>query len=360
MKLTFKQIEPFVKNPDRAARVILVYGPDQGLMNERAKTIAQTAVSDLNDPFNVVTLSCDKIMDDPSSFYDEANAQSLMGGDRLIIIKAATDALNVILKDYLENPSMETLVVVESGDLGPRSALRKVCEASKSAAAVPCYVDDERNLAQIIRDMCMHAGYGIAPDAIAAFSSALVGDRIIARGEIEKLLLYKGLANGYAGFEGEPIRERIGQITLNDIYASCGDVRDWSMDKLVYAIGDGDPQTTHCIVQSLFNDQIPSIVMLRSVQNHFWRLLNVQAKMAEGLKQGEAIKTLTPPLFWKVEDAFKRQLNRWPIGILESALDKLNQIESMCKKTGYVDTSLVEHAFVQLARYNPRAFKRVG
>jgi DNA polymerase-3 subunit delta len=32
MKLTFKQIEPFVKNPDRAARVILVYGPDQGLI----------------------------------------------------------------------------------------------------------------------------------------------------------------------------------------------------------------------------------------------------------------------------------------------------------------------------------------
>jgi DNA polymerase-3 subunit delta len=353
MKLAFKQIEPFVKSPDPKARVILIYGPDQGLMSERSNIICKQIVPDLNDPFNVVTFTPDKITADPAAFYDEANAQSLMGGNRLIIIKNGTDGLNVILKEYLENPSQDTLVVVEASDLGPRSSLRKLCESSKKAAALPCYVDDERTLAQIIRDMCMHAGYRIDQDAIIVFSSAIVGDRTIARNEIEKLLLYKGLNKGYQGFDGDTVRENIGHISINDIYASCGDVRDWSMDKLVYAIGDGNIQETHTIIQSLFKDQVAPIVLLRSVQNHFWRLLSVQSKIKDGQDHAQAIKTLTPPLFWKVEDAFKRQLSRWPLKIIESALDSLNKVEANSKKTGYVDTSLVENCLCQLAKYKP-------
>jgi len=353
MKLTFKQIEPFVTSPDPKARVILIYGPDAGLVTERSKVISQSAVADLNDPFNVVTFTSEKLLSDPAAFHDEAYAQSLMGGNRLIIIKNGADSINGILKDYLEKPSNETLVVVESDNLSPRSSLRKLCEGAKNSAAVPCYVDDERNLAQIIRDMCTHAGYGIDQDALIAFSGAIVGDRTIARNEIEKLLLYKGLKQGYKGFDGEFVRERTGQITMNDIYASCGDVRDWSMDKLVYAIGDGDVHQTHSIIQSLFKDQVAPIVLLRSTQNHFWRLLSVKSKIKEGMNQADALKTLTPPLFWKIQDAFQRQLNRWTISPLENALDALNRVEANSKKTGYVDTSLVENTLINLARYNP-------
>lgn len=354
MKLSFRQIEPFVKSPDPVARVILVYGPDQGLITERLKTMALTAVSDLSDPFNVVTLTPEKIIEDPSCFYDEANAQSLMGGNRLILIKGATDSLTPILKDYLEDqPSTETLVIAEAGDLGPRSALRKLTEGAKNAAAVPCYVDDERNLSQIIRDMCMHAGYAIDSDALQLFSGALVGDRAIARGEIEKLLLYKGLDKDYSGFDGNPVRQKVRTINANDIYASCGDVRDWSMDKLIYAVGDGDVISTNKIMNSLFNDQIAAVVLLRAMQNHFWRLYTTKVKINDGMDTSSALKTLNPPLFFKVEDAFKRQLNRWSMPILENALDALTKAEAMTKKTEYDAESVTRNCLTQLSRYQP-------
>ena len=353
MKLTFRQIEPFVQSPDPAARVIVVYGPDQGLMTERAKTMCKTIVSDLNDPFNVATLSTDKIIEDPASFYDEANAQSMMGGDRLIIIKNGADSLSTILKEYLEEPSAGTLIVIEAGNLTPRSALRKLAESAKNAAAVPCYVDDERNLSQIIRDMCTHAGYNIDQNALQLFSSTLVGDRAIARNEIEKLLLYKGLPKGYEGFEGAPSSNRMGKISANDIYATSGDVRDWSMDKLTYAVGDGDLQTVHTIIDSLFRDQMAPIVLLRSMQNHFWRLYATNTKIKNGQDMQSAVKSLTPPLFFKVQDEFKRQLSRWPVTILESALDALNKAEMMTKKTGYDQESITKNCLIQLARYNP-------
>ena len=115
MKLTFKQIEPFVQAPDKAARVILIYGPDQGLMTERSKTICHTIVSDLNDPFNVVVFNPDQITSDNAIFFDEAQAQSMMGGQRLILIKQGVDALHTVIKSYLESPSNDTLVVIEAG-----------------------------------------------------------------------------------------------------------------------------------------------------------------------------------------------------------------------------------------------------
>ena len=65
MKLTWKQIEPFVKSPDPKARVVLIYGPDDGLMRERAKTIGKTVTEDLDDPFNVATLTTDLLAEDP-------------------------------------------------------------------------------------------------------------------------------------------------------------------------------------------------------------------------------------------------------------------------------------------------------
>jgi len=337
MKLTFKQIEPFVKNPDPNARVVLIFGPDQGLVIERSKTIANHWVDDLNDPFNVVTLSPEKMVAEPSLFFDEANAQSLMGGRRLIWIKSATDSINIIIKEYLDNPSQDSLIVIEAGNLGTRSALRKVAEGAKNAAALPCYIDDERSLIQIIRDQCSQAGYRIEHDAVQAFAAALVGDRAIARNEIEKLLLYKGSAGG--------------TITLQDIHMSCGDVRDWTTDTLIYAIADGHLSKMQQAMDQMIKDNTPMIVMLRALQNHFWRLHHVHVKESSGLNQAEAIKTLTPPLFWKFENGFKAQLNKWSLTAIEAALDSINKTEKMSKQSGYSDISLIKDCFFNLARY---------
>lgn len=352
MKLSYKQIEPFVRAPDPKARVILIYGPDQGLMKERSSAIAKTAIADINDPFNVVTLTTEKILADPSLFFDEALAQSLMGGDRLIFIRDAGDSLTPYMKEYLDNPSQETLVLLESGDLGPKSALRKLCESAKNAAAVPCYVDDERTVIQIIRDMCMHAGYSIDQDALSALSSAIIGDRTIARNEIEKLVLYKGIHQGYKGFAADSVRERLGTITLEDVMACSGDVRDWSLERLVYSVADGNIHESQIIIDKLLKDQIQPVAILRILQSHFWRLHSVNSKVNSGVSREDALKSLTPPLFWKVKNQFLRQLGQWSVPRLEAALDALHHAEIKTKKTEYQADMIVKNVALQLIRHS--------
>ena len=155
MKLGWKDIDAFVKKPNPKARAILVYGPDDGLVKERALTMARASVSDINDPFNVAILSGDILSDDPARLSDEANAMSLMGGARLVRVEGASDKHTTIFKEYLANPSSENLIILEAGELGTKSTLRALFEKSDSAAAVPldrfqphahCRQDAGRNL----------------------------------------------------------------------------------------------------------------------------------------------------------------------------------------------------------------------
>lgn len=173
MKLAYRDIEPFVKKPNPAARVVLVYGPDSGLMKERAATIGKSVVADLNDPFNVAVLNADDLADDAARLMDEASAMSMMGGDRLIRVENAGDKLTTLIKEYLAAPNPHALIVLEAGELGPRSSLRALCEKVTNAAAVPCYVEDERDISRLIRETLQGAGLSAEPDAVTSLASAI-------------------------------------------------------------------------------------------------------------------------------------------------------------------------------------------
>ncbi|MEM6781533.1 MAG: DNA polymerase III subunit delta [Pseudomonadota bacterium] len=336
MKLTWKQIEPFVKAPNPDARVILVYGPDNGLMRERAKTIGQTIVSDLNDPFNAVTLTSEQLLEDPARLADEAGAISMMGGNRLIRIQDGSDKIAPLIKTYLEEPSADNLVIIEAGELGPKSPLRQLCEKGKNAAAVPCYVEDERGISQVIKDMLREAGFNIQSDAAAWLSGAISGDRLRARGEIEKLITYmgKGPAN----------------VTLEDVQNCCGEAGAQGLDDLVYAVGNGKIENALKTFHKLQEEGIADITILRSLQNHFRKLHLVKATIDQGETIDSAIRVLQPPLFFKLEQSFKAQLTRWSLPALTSTLARLSDIEAQSKQTGTPVRTLIAQALLSISK----------
>ncbi|OIN86165.1 MAG: DNA polymerase III subunit delta [Alphaproteobacteria bacterium CG1_02_46_17] len=337
MKLTFRQIEPFLKNPDPAARAILVYGPDQGMVKERAALLGKKVVADLNDPFNAAHLTGEVIEDDQSRFYDEVNAQSLMGGTRLVRVTDPGAKFAVALKDWLKtNPSDGTLLVIEGGDLRPRDAIRKICEEAVNAAAIPCYIQDERDMAKFLRDLLSETNRTAANDTINWLSGALKGDRGRARMEIEKLDLYKGTDTS--------------PITVNDAMEACGDSGAQNLDDLLYAATGRNPQKALSTYTRLLAEDTELIIILRSLQNHLRRLHQVRATMDEkGLPIDAAMKNLQPPVFFKVEDSFKAQVNRFPAALLRKMLARLNEIEAETKKTGTPSETLVAETILKLA-----------
>ncbi len=335
MKLTWKQIDPFLKKPDPKARVVLVYGPDNGLMRERAKVIGKHTVPDLNDPFNVITLDNIILSEDPARLSDEANAISMMGGDRLIRIENGSDKITTLLKDYLKNPSQESLIVVEAGELSTRSSLRKLCESAKNAAALPCYVEDERGIANLIRQSLTEIGLRIDADAIHWLAGNIVGDRQRARNEIEKLITFMGNDKK--------------DVQLADVQASCGEAGAGSLDELIYAVAGAQPQKAMEAFQKLVTEGTPEIVILRTLQNHFKKIHYTNALMASGRPMDEALKSLQPPIFFKFESAFKAQLNKWTDKKLNLVMKRLSDLEAQSKKTGTPVQTLCAQAILAIS-----------
>lgn len=334
MKLAWKQIEPFVKKPDPKARVILVYGPDDGLMRERAGIMGKTVVADLNDPFNAVTLSAAQLEDDPARLADEAGAMSMMGGARLIRIEDGADKIAPLIKEYLQNPSVHNLVIIEAGELGPKSPLRQLCEKSESAAAVPCYVEDERDIAGLVRDTLRGEGYTIAPDAVTWLAAAITGDRARARSEIEKLVLYMGAEK---------------QILLAHVQACCGDAGAQTLDALVYAVAGKSPEAALRAYATLLDEGIPPIAILRTLQNHFRRLHFTKARVLEGDALDVVLKGINPPIFFKFADAYKAQVSRWSLPALENTLTRLALLEARTKQSGVPVETLCGQAILGIS-----------
>lgn len=337
MKIPPRNIDAFIKKPDPAVRAVLVYGPDQGLIQERAGALGRGIVADLNDPFNAATLTADQLRDDPARLGDEAFAISMMGGARLVRVMDAADALTPLLKAYLASPADGTLVVLTADALGSKSGLRRLFENAPNAAAIPCYLAEAGTLQTQIRQEIQKAGYAIESDAAAWLAQQLTGDHLMARSEIEKLVLY--MANTPPGT----------RITLDDAQACCGQGGARSLDDLVFAAGGNQPDIAMRSFRQLIDEGTPLIVIQRSLQTHFRRLHYVHALLAAGDTLDGAMKQLNPQVFYKWVDSFRAQIHRWSPGALEDILTRLAQVEADCKKTGTPAETLTAQAILSLA-----------
>lgn len=339
MKLNGARIEAFLKAPDRNALAILVYGPDSGLIKERLDRLAKTVVEDLSDPFRIADITAGSLKEDPARLADEAAAIALTGGRRVVRIRDAGDNAAAALQSFLDHPMGDALVLVEGGELSPRSSLRKLFETADNAVALPCYADEGGGLEAVIHESLRAHGLTAEPDAVAYLTEHLGSDRKLTRSELEKLALYMGPAKGAAS-----------RITLEDAAACVGDTAALSMDDLCLAAADGDHATAQRILDRLFSEGTSTIPILRALQRHFQRLHLCAGFIAKGKTAEQAVAGLRPPPHFRVADKLKQQLARWPADRLGQALELLVNTEMDCKSTGMPAEELTGRAVMQLAQ----------
>src|SRR5687768_6206243 len=79
-----------VARPKPAWPIVLVYGPDAGLVHERVQALIRKTVDDPKDPFQLARLEGDELASEPMRLVEEANTIPLFGGRRAVWVKAGT------------------------------------------------------------------------------------------------------------------------------------------------------------------------------------------------------------------------------------------------------------------------------
>lgn len=185
----------------------------------------------------------------------------------------------------------------------------------------------------------------IEPEAERFLVEHLGGDRMASRMEVEKLTLLAG--------QGQT-------IDLDLVVSAIGDSAALDIDALISAAAEGRPDAIMSGLDRAFRQGEASVRIIRVAITYFQRLHLARARMADGRNPADAVKSLRPPVFFRTADGMARQLQRWDLRSLASALARLGEAEIRCKTTGYPDEAECGQAMIDVARMAVMAGRRAG
>jgi DNA polymerase III subunit delta len=297
---------------------VLIYGPDQGLANERSERLIRSIAPDIRDPFRVSEIEGANLLEDRARLTAEAAALSFSGGRRVVRVRSAGNGTAECFATYFANPAGDALIVVEAGDLARSSNLRRVFEEAENAAAIVCYADSPDSVAQLLERTLHTQGVKISAEAVMEAVPLLGGDRGTIRRQIEKLVLYA--------------RES-GTVNISDVRAVIGDESEARIEEVCDAAGEGDPRSLDRALERLWGAGVSPIAVLRIALGHFQRLAFTNANVVAGESVEAAIRRLKPPVHFARMASLRNQLRTWNAKKLGDALDRLLEAEALCKST---------------------------
>ena len=325
-------VDAFIARPDPAKPVVLVFGPDSGLVSERVNALIKASVDDVNDPFALARLESDDLAVEPSRLVEEAQTIPLFGGRRAVWVKAGGRNIAPAVEPLLAIRGSECRVVIEAGNLQRNAPLRAVVERAKNAAALPCYADDERARARLIDEEMREAGLALAPDARALLLPLLGGDRAASRSEIRKLALY---ARG---------QER---VDVEDVAAVVSDASALALDDIVDAAFAGQTADLEArLAKARTAGTSPGSIFFAAqrqvAQLHKWRL-------AIEAGTGFSIDAALPPAQFRRKKLVEAALKLWNAARLATAMADLGDAVLASRRNSALDGIIAERALLAIA-----------
>ncbi|MEG6508085.1 DNA polymerase III subunit delta [Methyloligella sp. 2.7D] len=297
----------FLKQPDSACRAVLVYGPDTGLVSERAGAMQRYFLKGAPDG-ETVRLDERDFAENSGVLEIELRTKSMFASANVVRVTANPRLDAVALKTTLAEPP-ENPLIVEAGNLKPDSALRKLFEKLPFAAALPCYAD-ERNLASLIDEELSAAGLGIDRETRDYLTARLGADQALSRAELSKLTLYA------AGKE---------TVTVEDVDAVVGDSAEVAVENFVFLVSGGQTQEAIRQLGRLDAAGISAQAVLSSLTRHFMRMHMIASAAAKNDSAETALRRLRPPLHFKRRGPFLKDCQRWGAGRLLAALPRIQE-----------------------------------
>lgn len=340
MKLSARDSTRFFAKPDPAAAGILIYGPDPNRIALRRMDLVAALIGPEGEAeMRFVRIAAAELRKDPAVLIDALKAQGFFPGQRAVLIEDATDGVAAPVTAALEEQAPgDAFLIVTAGQLTPRSALRKVFEASKSAYAAPIYADppgrDEIEASLKAADLPQ-----VTPGAmrdLAALGHALdAGD---FRQMLGSLSIYK---------HGDPT-----PVSAEDVAAVAPMLADAAIDDVIASVADGEIEALGRILPRLSGQGTQPTAICIALQRHF-RQLHSAAIHPQGPEQ--ALARARPPVFGPRRDRMLRQARSWGPRRLEAALSQILEADLALRSARAVPArALIERLMLRIAMTHSR------
>ena len=339
MKISSREAQGFLKAPPGHVAVILLFGPDaMRTALQRETFLGRYLGPGASEEMRLTRLSAGEVKAEPAALQDAMKAIGFFPGKRAVLITDAVDGLAKTVSAALDAfAEGDAIVVIEAGNLGKGSVLRKTVEGAATGAAIGIYPEppSRATMDEQLRAAGLTAERDAADALLGLAGEVDPGD---FRQIIEKLSLYC-LSSG-------------GAATLADVEAVAPATTEGAIDDVIHAVAEGRTGKIGYELQRLFAQGVNATTLVISASRHFRALMAV-ASDPGGIDAG--LSRMRPPVFGPRRDRLARQAGGWGLPRLEQAVTVLTDTDLALRSSSAHPTGAVlERALIRISMLYPK------
>ena len=296
--------------------VILFYGENYGIKKDFREKIRKN-----NKDSEFLLFDQKNILENSSILYNELYNTSLFEKNKVLFLENVNDRILDVIQDVHLNLDNQKIYLF-SNILEKKSKLRNFFEKSDKCAVIPCYIDNEVTIKNLILEKLK--GY----DGLTAYNLNLILnhvslDRIKLNNEIEKIMAY---------FIDKKVKTRELSILLD---VNLIDDFNFLKDEAI----SGNKEKTNDLLSDTALEDEKAIYYLTLINQRLNKLY--QIKKSKNLNLETAINNLKPPIFWKDKPRLMIQAKKWDENRLKKVLEKTYNIEKMIKTNSFLNKQII-------------------
>tara|TARA_Y100000590_G_scaffold464238_1_gene633199 strand:+ start:1664 stop:2692 length:1029 start_codon:yes stop_codon:yes gene_type:complete len=296
--------------------MILLYGENFGLKKEIKEIIISKKRGE-NNSIEIDSIYENEVTENEKNFYDSIYSGSLFSNEKIVIINNSTDKILEKIENIEEKKPKNLFIILLADILDKKSKLRNFFEKNDNNICMACYLDNDRDLENIIIKNFRKQNISISKEAINLLIERSNSDRGNLVNEIEKIKNYS-------------INKK--QLSTEEIKLLINFSGEYKSDALINECLCGNIREYKKILEELYTNTINQIFFLRILSNKIEKLLNMKENEEKYKNIDSLISSIKPTIFWKDKPIIKKQLSIWKLKDLKIIFNEINNIELLCKK----------------------------
>jgi len=296
--------------------VILIYGENDGLKSDLKKKLRLS-----NSSTNIKNTTQEEILKSQNIFFEDFLNNSLFDEKKIYFIEQVNDKFLSIVQE-IEKRSDGQKVYLFAPVLEKKSKLRNYIEKSKKIDVIPCYIDNEITLKNIIRER-LKDFKELTPESMNIMLDNSNLNRVSLNNELDKVETY---------FIDK-------KISLSSLVELLNRNDNLDITSLKDSALNGNKQKTNRLLNDtvLENDKIIYYInLLYQRLNKLNEILSVK-----NLPLEKTIDNIKPTIFWKDKPVVKEQAKKWDRTKINLMLKKIFNIEIMIKSNSNIQKDIL-------------------
>lgn len=298
-------------------KFVLFYGENLGMLNDFKENI-KTA----NSEVEIIKFDNDDIIKNTEHFFKEVLNFSLFEKKKIFFINNANDKILSTIEEIGQKIDQQKIYLFSSL-LDKKSKLRSFFEKSKRHAIIPCYLDNEISIKNIILNKLKNFK-GLSPENINLITENCNNDRVKLNNELNKINLF---------FQDKNLKKEELMSLLNvKVHDDFNALRDMAIK--------GDKTNTNKLLNNSIIDADKSTYYLAFVNQRFGKLFSI-CELQKDKNIEQILNSIKPPIFWKEKPIILEQLKKWNIKRIKKVQSDIYNLEIKIKTTSTIDKNII-------------------